>query len=338
MKRGVCFDDVLLEPLYSDIRSRKEVSLDSKINLNGKEETLSLPVFSAPMDKVTEDVMAVMLGKCGGFGIIHRYNSIEEQCELVKNASHHGFVGAAVGVTDDFLERTSALVDSGVSMICLDVAHGHHVMVKEALTKIKSRFSNLHVMAGNIATLEAFNDLADWGADSVRCGIGGGSICTTRIQTGHGKPTLQTVIDCAQSDRDALLVADGGIKTSGDIVKCLAAGADMVMLGSMLAGTDESPGEIINENNRKCKVYRGMASKEAQFDWRGRTASLEGVATVIPYKGTVLDVLEDLEKGIRSGLSYSGCRSLEEFRNKAIFTKQTTAGQIESSAHIGAVK
>ena len=142
MKRGVCFDDVLLEPLYSDIRSRKEVSLDSKINLNGKEETLSLPVFSAPMDKVTEDVMAVMLGKCGGFGIIHRYTSIEEQCELVKNASHHGFVGAAVGVTDDFLERTSALVDSGVSMICLDVAHGHHIMVKEALIKIKSDFSN----------------------------------------------------------------------------------------------------------------------------------------------------------------------------------------------------
>ena len=338
MKEGICFDDVLLEPLYSDIRSRSEVSLESTFRIAGTKEKLSLPIFSAPMDKVTEAEMASALSKAGAMGIVHRYNSIEEQSKIVFDASKDGFVGAAVGVTDDFMERTHSLVENGVSMICLDVAHGHHVMVKEALTKIKSSFSNLHVMAGNIATLEAFNDLADWGADSIRCGIGGGSICTTRIQTGHGKPTLQTVIDCSKSDRDVLLVADGGIKTSGDIVKCLAAGADMVMLGSMLAGTDESPGEIINENGRKCKVYRGMASKEAQFDWRGRTASLEGVASVIPYKGSVIDVVRDLEKGIRSGLSYSGCRSLSEFRNASVMTKQTTAGQFESSAHIGAVK
>ena len=204
-------------------------------------------------------------------------------------------------------------------VLCIDVAHGHHKLVERAIKSIKEMLNDsVHIIAGNVATLEGFNALADWGADSVRCNIGGGSICSTRIQTGHGVPGLHTIFECAQSDRDAKIIADGGIRSSGDIVKALAAGADFVMLGSMLAGTDESPGEtLIGVLNTKTKVYRGMASKEAQFDWRGKCSSNEGISATIPYKGPVTNVLEDLSNGIKSGLSYSGVRTITELQAKA---------------------
>jgi len=176
--------------------------------------------------------------------------------------------------------------------------------------------------------------LVDWGADSVRCNIGGGSICSTRIQTGHGVPGLQTIIDCARSDREAPIIADGGIRNSGDVVKALAAGADFAMLGSLLAGTDETPGDVINTRKGQFKSYRGMASKDAQIEWRGKTASLEGIATTISCKGPVEYILRELERGIRSGFSYSGARSLAELQSKARFIRQTPIGQIESSTHI----
>ena len=189
-------------------------------------------------------------------------------------------------------------------------------------------------MAGNVATLDAFNDLSDWGADSIRVGIGGGSICSTRIQTGHGMPTLQSILDCAKSDRDTTLIADGGIRTSGDIVKALAAGADFVMLGSLLAGTEESPGDTIYDQGERRKVYRGMASKDAQIEWRGHAASEEGISSTVPYKGDLKITLDSLEKGIRSGLSYTGASCTSDFRAKAQFTLQTSSGQRESLAHI----
>ena len=190
-------------------------------------------------------------------------------------------------------------------------------------------------MAGNVATLQAFNDLADWGAHAIRVGIGGGSICSTRIQTGHGIPTFQSVLDCGKSDRDAALIADGGIRTSGDMVKALAAGADFIMVGSMLAGTDETPGEVMTiYGSPPHKIYRGMASKEAQSDWRGRVSSIEGVTHTVPYRGPVSEVLHEMAVGIRSGLSYSGARSIQELQAKARFIRQTSAGAIESSTHI----
>ena len=336
MKEGLCFDDVLLEPQYSDIESRREIELNNTLKIDEFNIPFKLPVVSSPMDTVTETDMALALASRGCLGVIHRYNTIEHQCDIVKQTSPYGVVGAAIGITGDYYERAAELVKSGAEVLCLDVAHGHHVMVKKALEVLKSNFNTIHIMAGNVATLQAFNDLADWGADSIRCGIGGGSICTTRIQTGHGKPTLQTIIDCAKSDRDVKLIADGGIKNSGDIVKALAAGADFVMLGSLFAGTDEAPGDTVFQGGVKHKVYRGMASREAQNAWRGRTSSLEGVASVVPYKGSVMKIIDELEKGIRSGLSYSGARNITEFQSKAILTTQTSAGQFESSAHIGA--
>jgi IMP dehydrogenase len=285
------------------------------------------------MDTVTEDAMCHAMNEAGGLGILHRYCSIEDQFELAYGKSY--VHAAAIGVTGDYLERAQALFDAGVRTFCLDVAHGDHVYMKQAIEKIKENHGEYcNIMAGNVATLEAFNRLADWGADSIRVGIGGGSICSTRIQTGHGIPTFQSILDCAQSDRDAKIIADGGIRSSGDIVKCLAAGADFVMLGSILAGTDESPGEIFEGQRGKYKIYRGMASKEAQQDWRGRHSSNEGVSTTVPCKGSVVPILKDLDNGIRSGLSYSGAQTLPLLRSKARFIYQTSAGQVESSTHI----
>ena len=326
----ITFDDLLLVPQYSEILSRKTIDLSSELDMNRK---FGLPVISSPMDTVTGATMATAMCKAGGLGVIHRYNTIEKQCDRVKRAS--GSTAAAIGVTGDYLDRATALIESGCDILCIDVAHGHHALMRHALKTLRNTIGyDIHIMAGNVATLEGFNDLVDWGANSIRVGIGGGSICSTRIQTGHGVPTLQSVMDCSRSDRSAALIADGGIKTPGDIVKALAAGADFVMLGSMLAGTSESPGQVFYGDNGQYKSYRGMASVEAQIDWRGHTASVEGVSHTIPYKGSVVEILMGLEGSIRSGLSYTGALNLSELRSKSKFIKQTSAGQTESSTHI----
>ena len=332
LKSSYCFDDVLLVPRFSEIMSRSEINLSSGSILKGL--SLDLPIVSSPMDTVTEDRMAISMHSHGGLGIIHRYNTIEHQSLLVRNCER-AIVGAAIGVSGDYLDRARAVLDSGANVLCVDIAHGHHALMRHALKVLRNTFGDdIHIMAGNVATLEGFNDLADWGANSIRVGIGGGSICSTRIQTGHGMPTLNSIFQCSLSDRDAALVADGGIRNSGDIVKCLAAGADLVMVGSLLAGTDESPGgEVYIEGERR-KVYRGMASKDAQIDWRGHFASVEGVSSTVPIRGTASSILEELERGIRSGLSYSGAKSISEFQSVASFISQTSAGAIESSTHI----
>ena len=208
--------------------------------------------------------------------------------------------------------------------------------MKKALEALRNEYGkHIYIIAGNVCTLEGINDVADWGANAVRCNIGGGSICSTRIVTGHGLPGLQTIFDCARTDRDVKIIADGGIKTSGDIVKALAAGADFVMCGSLLAGTTESPGKIISlPDDTRVKEYRGMASKDAQLDWRNKSSTPEGVSSYIPFKGNVSDILDDLEGGIKSGFSYSGARDLSELRRKVEWARQTSAGTLESSTHI----
>jgi len=334
-ERTVSFDDVLLVPNYSDIQSRSEVDIGNYLG----SYNYKIPIISSPMDTVTEESMSRAMSQAGGLGIIHRYNDIDDQQKIIESMYGEvddGNLAVAIGITGDYLRRAKAAVASGAKILCVDVAHGHHILMKRALKALRSDLGeNVHIMAGNVATLEAFNDLADWGADSVKVGIGGGSICSTRIQTGHGMPTLQSVIECAKSDRNAKLIADGGIKTSGDIVKALASGADFVMLGSLLGGTDESPGDIYTAlDGKKYKAYRGMASREAQIDWRGNVGSLEGIATTVPYKGSVTKILNDLTRGIRSGFSYSGARSMKEFHAKARFIEQSSASQIESSTHI----
>lgn len=336
MKKTITFNDVLLVPKYSTILSRKFIDLS--VDVTNLKESLLCPFVSSPMDTVTEDLMAAAMSSTGGLGIIHRYNTIEEQKVLVSKATSNVNmqVGAAVGVSGDFEERATVVYDAGARVICIDVAHGHHILMKSALKKLRNIFGDeVHLMAGNVATLEGFNDLSDWGADSIRVGIGGGSICSTRIQTGHGVPTLQSVLDCAATDRPALIIADGGMKSTGDIAKALAAGADLVMCGSMFAGTDESPGEVfISSDNKKYKVYRGMASIEAQRDWKGSHNSVEGISTTIPHKGSIRDIIELMKKQLTSACSYSGAANLRDFRNNSEFIIQSSSSQLESSTHI----
>ena len=337
---SVCFDDVLLVPQASDIHSREEVDLTTSLG-NHK---FRLPIISSPMDTITETQMALSMFDRGGLGVIHRYNSSKEQCDIIReiaatleetSSSNISNISAAIGTSFGFENRIKFLYECGVRIFCIDVAHGHHVLMEKAIKTLRDTFNNsVTIMAGNVATAHAFEDLSAWGADAIRVGIGGGSICSTRIQTGHGVPTLQSIFDCRDAG-DADLIADGGVKTPGDIVKCLAAGADMVMLGSMLAGTRETPGEVFQSNeNKRYKVYRGMASPEAQIAWRGQARSLEGISTTVPYKGPVEDVLSNIERNIKSGLSYTGARNLSELRLKAKFIKQTSSGLFESRTHI----
>jgi IMP dehydrogenase len=331
MKEALSYDDVLLVPKYSNIQSRSEVTLKSVL---GQNLVFDTPIIASPMDTVSGFDMAMKLSKLGGVAIIHRYNSIEEQAGIVRSIKREGErVGAAVGSTGDYMERTTALYNAGVDFICIDVAHGHHYNVHQAIRNIRDHYGPaLHIMAGNVATAEGFEALQTWGADSIRVGIGGGSICSTRIQTGHGVPNLSAIMECCKVATKAALIADGGIKNAGDIVKALAAGADFVMLGSLLAGTDEAPGEL--KLNGMTKVYRGMASREAQQDWRGKSSAPEGISTTIPYKGPVEPIFDNLVGNIKSGLSYSGAANIEDLFMRAEFIRQTSAGQHESSTHI----
>jgi len=340
-EKALSYDDVLLLPQYSEVESRGDISLSTNL---GKGLQLSMPIFSSPMDTISESRMGVAMQRAGGAAVIHRYNSIEEQSRIInitksltqEDHRHDLMIGAAVGVTGDYIERAQMLRSQFVKFICVDVAHGHHILMKRALSNLRAHLGDdVHIMAGNVATLDGINDLADWGANSVRCNIGGGSICSTRVQTGHGVPGLQTILNCAQTDRDVKIIADGGIRTAGDVVKALAAGADAVMCGSLLSGTLETPGKVFEDiDGSKWKSYRGMASKEAQVEWHGRYSSFEGVSTRVPFRGEVGHILADLERGIRSGFSYSGVSTLEELHIRAKFITQTSSGMTESRPHI----
>ena len=333
------FDDFLLVPQYSDIESRSEISTEVKVgNL-----TLDTPIIASPMSTVTESYMINALSNMNTLGIVHRYNTISFQRKLVSFIQNERFKSAAIGASGDFKERLSELVAEGLKFVCIDIAHGDHVLMKKAIEFVKAEFPDLFVIAGNVGTAEGYLRLSNWGADAVRLSVGSGSICTTRIQTGHGIPTMQAIIEAydaksrlvKNNEKAAMIIADGGIKNSGDIVKCLGAGADLVMLGSMLSGTKESPGKVvIMPDGSKSKRYNGMASKAAQRNWKGSYSSVEGVSSMVPYKGTVAKVIREIMSNVRSGMSYSGARNLEDFREKAQFVLQTSASSIESGPHI----
>ena len=339
MKEVKGFDDFLLVPQYSDIRSRSEI--DTSVSLGGL--TLKTPIIASPMSTVTEAYMINALSNLETLGIIHRYNTVSFQRKLLSFVQNESYKSAAVGVSGDYKERLADLVGEGLKFVCIDIAHGDHILMKDAITYIKEKYPGLYIIAGNVATANGYKRVSEWGADAIRLSVGSGSICTTRIQTGHGIPTMQAIIDASKAQKEyqdkdlhaAKIIADGGIKNSGDIVKCLAAGADLVMLGSMLSGTKESPGKvIIMPDGSKSKRYNGMASKAAQKNWKGSYSSIEGVSSVVPYKGTVAKVIREIMSNVRSGMSYSGARSLKEFKEKAQLVLQTSASSVESGPHI----
>jgi IMP dehydrogenase len=343
-KEVLSFDDVIMLPQYSNIESRKEISTSIFVDIFKNDSTFEfrIPIISSPMSTISEDKMCNALCEKGGFGIIHRYNTIEKQTFLLAKMEKDNVRSAAIGVSGDFKERLAELVKHNLNVVCIDVAHGDHVLVKNTIEYIKSNYKHLFIIAGNIATGHAYRRLSEWGADAIRTSVGSGSICTTRLQTGHGMPTFQAVLDCNEQidkmlDDDvkpALIIADGGIKNSGDIAKALGAGADFVMLGSMLSGTSEAPGKIIEKDGMKMKEYNGMASKKAQKDFKGSFSSVEGVSSYVEYKGHVKPLIDEIMQGVKSAMSYSGSYDLNEFKNDVIFVKQTSNSHIEGTAHI----
>jgi len=468
-KEGLTFDDVLLVPKYSDITSRSQTNLGTKLSRN---ISINIPFVSANMDTVTESSMAVAMARAGGIGIVHRFLTIKEQANEVLKVKRSGsviienpysinleksiqdaqeyaedkgvsgllvidsasklvgivterdllfanisgtindimtkdvvtakpgvtldeakkilhkhrveklpivddsgiikglitskditnnadfpnaskdtkgrpLVGAAVGVKGDFLERSESLLESGVDVLVVDIAHGHSENAISTVRNIKKAFPDCELIAGNIATAQGAEDLIKAGVDAVKVGVGSGSICITRVITGSGVPQLTAVMDCAKigNDYGIPIISDGGTRTSGDATKALASGASSVMIGSMLGGTDESPGTVLTKNGKRFKVYRGMASLAASIGRKSKeTGSLsfdddlndyvaEGVEAMVPYKGTVVDILKQLSGGVRSGLSYCGAHTIPQMQENAEFIKMSRAGFAESQPH-----
>mgnify|MGYP000297422578 CR=1 FL=1 len=253
---------------------------------------------------------------------------------------HHGRlrVAAATGTGEKGLMRALALFDAGADVVVVDTAHGHSQGVLDTVRHVRSLSNTVQIIGGNVATGDGARALIDAGVDAVKVGIGPGSICTTRMIAGVGVPQLTAILDATAAARDAgvPVIADGGIKNTGDIVKCLAVGADLVMLGSMLSGTRETPGKVIidKETGKKVKRYNGMASKSAQKAWKGSYSSIEGVTSYVQYKGTVSKVIAEITSNIRSGMSYSGSRDLEQLRSNAMFIRQTINSHTEGLPHI----
>src|SRR5450759_5241569 len=472
IREGLTYDDVLLVPRYSDIRSRKDVATSARLT---RRISLHIPIVSANMDTVTEAEMAIALARHGGIGIVHRFNTIDQQVQQVRQVKrsesfvienpytigpqntvgesraileenqitglpvvddagtlvgllssrdilfvhadaisvadvmtprdrlitapigttiHEAegilqqhkveklplvdaennlaglitlrdilkrtlypesskdekgrlLVGAAVGVVGDYLDRSIELVKAGCDVLVVDIAHGHSANAIRALSEIRGRLGSVDLIAGNVATAAGTRDLVEAGADAVKVGVGPGSICITRVVTGVGVPQLTAVMDCVrEADRhDVPLIADGGIRQSGDVSKALAAGASTVMIGKLLAGTKESPGVVVVRNGRRYKASRGMASTTSTLErrrrekpgWEGETDLTdvvpEGVDGMVPLKGDVSEVLVQLVGGLRSGMSYLGARNLRDFRERAIFMQITGAGERESQPH-----
>lgn len=330
--RAFTFDDVLMIPTYNHYESRRHVDI-SNTDKTGKIK-LELPLFTANMDTVTESKMANFVGSKGGAGVLHRFCSVEDNVKMFKECQTQTFV--SVGCSEKDLIRVEALRDAGAEYFCVDVAHAHARYVGRMLKKIREIVSDKAcIMAGNVATYAGADYLASCGADMIKVGIGGGSVCTTRIKTGFGVPTLSSVHECSRVDRS--IVADGGIRTPGDIVKALAFGADFVMLGGIFAGTAPTPGEVeTDEQGNKFKTYRGMASREAQEDFLGPLGdwkTAEGVATRVPYSENHEYIIADIIGGLRSGLTYGGAATIAELQRKLNYVLVTPAGRHESLPH-----
>ena len=342
LETGLTFDDVLLVPRRSSIRSRQDVSLKTRLTRN---IDMDLPILAANMDTVCEEEMALALARLGGVGIIHRFMPVDAQAKMVENVKEENssfIVGAAIGTDHDAVIRSKALVASGVDLLVLDIAHGHAEHPINMLKQLKEEFPETDVVVGNVATQAGAEDLCEAGADAIKVGVGPGGVCTTRLVAGVGVPQLTAIFSA--SDIPIPVIADGGIKTSGDIAKAIGAGADCVMIGSMFAGTKESPGDVESSPRGLVKRVRGMASFEAiearahRFgepvdDEYFEQRAPEGVEGVVPYKGEVSKVIIQLIAGLKSGMSYSDARTIPEFWEKAEFIKVTPTGLRENQPH-----
>jgi len=357
------FDDVLLLPGYSDF-SRSDISLTTKLT---RTISLSIPFVAAPMDTVCESKLAIALGKLGGIGIIHRNLTIEEEADEVANVKKASLVaGAALPGNGNYQDRVSALVRAGVDVIVVDSAHGNAKQIVDAVQFIKKTYPKLSVIAGNVATGEGAERLIDAGVDGLRVGMGPGAICTTRVVSGMGVPQLTAIVETTKValKTGIPVLADGGIKYSGDMVKALAAGASTVMMGSYFASSEEAPGKLVELTKEKVplrfksslkigkeryvfKEYRGMGSiaamqqgvkikSESEFhgkNYKDRVLVAEGVEGLVPVRGTVKELVDQAIGGIKSGMYYIGSKTIADLQKKARFIKITQASLVESHPH-----
>jgi len=355
MNYSLTYDDIQLVPKYSNIPTRTQIKLNTLVS---RRYGLLNPIVASPMDTVCGLEMAYKMFKLGGVGCIHRFNSIEEQSNIVKELYHriyseewggqfeswgvmvddwhseipHIPIMASIGVSESDKDRAKSLVDNGCNIIVIDVAHGHHKNVEKMLMWCKNNLDDkVDIIAGNIATKEAAQELESWGADGLRVGIGGGSLCTTRVKTGFGVPNVSCIEDITSVAKTPVM-ADGGIRSSGDISKALAIGASSVMLGSLIAGTDEAPGQIVETQKGLYKRYRGSASLETKVTHGQKARNVEGESTTIPYKGGVKFIVNGLIDGVKSALSYGGAKKLEDFNPP--YVKVTNSGINEAKPHL----
>ena len=343
IKESLTFDDVLLIPKYSDVLPSET---DISLNLS-KKITLKVPFLSSAMDTVTEYKMAVAIAQAGGIGVIHRNLNIRKQSEeVMKVKKKKLIVGAAVGTNNEDVDKARSLIDNGCDLIVIDTAHGHSAKVLKVLSKLKKINFNVPICVGNIATAEASKKLYNSGADIIKVGIGPGSICTTRMVAGIGVPQISAIMEVkgALKNKKIKIISDGGIKFSGDIAKALAAGADAIMMGSIFAGTDESPGKKFKIKGKLYKQFRGMGSIGAmssgsanryfQKNFKDKSKFVpEGVEGRVEYKGSVSKIIYQLQGGLRSSMGYIGAKDINQIQKKAKFIKITKAGFYESMVH-----
>jgi len=356
-KVALTYDDIQLVPSYSEITSRQNIKLHTMLS---KRYGLLQPLVASPMDTVCGYEMAYKMAELGGVGCIHRFMSVEEQCKIVNRLSQtiytDGFGGgiadhwgvmyddwhaeikqvpimAAIGVQTEDRVRAKELVKAGANVLLIDVAHGHHKNVIDMVKWCKEQpeFDEVDIIAGNIATSEGAIDLENAGADGLRVGIGGGSLCTTRIKTGFGVPNVTSLEDVVSS-ANVPVMADGGIRASGDMAKALALGASTIMIGSLIAGTDEAPGQILETPKGLYKRYRGSASLETKVTHGQAARNVEGESTTIPYKGGVKYIITSLLDGVKSALSYGGATDLKNY--KPDYVQVTNAGLNEAKPHL----
>ena len=343
-KEGLTFDDVLLLPGYTQVK-REDIDVSTYLSSKVK---LSIPLLSSPMDTVTTADLAIALGKLGGLGVIHRNMTIEKQVkEVGEVAKIVPLVAAAVGVGNDLSDRVAALISAGATVLVIDSAHGFSKWVIEATRFVSQKYPDISLVSGSVATGEGAAALIEAGADSLRVGMGPGSICTTRIVSGMGVPQITALIETvAVSQKHGIpVIADGGLRSSGDIVKALAAGSSCIMSGSLFTGCAEAPGKIITESGKKYKTYRGMGSIAAMKEGsaarygqnyrQGQEKKLiaEGVEGKVPYKGSVEDVTTQLIGGFRTGMYYLGAANIADLWQKARFIRISPASLTENYPH-----
>jgi len=340
-KDSLTYDDISIIPDYSSIESRSLCDTSTKLG----HFDLNVPLVSSPMDTITGVNMCIQLARLGGIGVLHRFQTIEEQvgmCYDIEAEVREQYL-AAIGVGHKGKDRVDSLISyTNVKGVCIDVAHGDHNLVLDMIDYIKKEFEDMHIMAGNIVTKESAQRLTEAGADSLRVGIGNGSMCETRIRAGVGVPQATALNDIynytnSLDIESPYIVADGGCKTVGDIPKAIALGADAVMIGSLFAGTKETPGSISKmgqwPNEQLYKKYQGSASIDSKIARGEETKNVEGNSKITPYKGKVIRIVNDIQDGLKSAMSYVGAETIPHFMNKATFCRVTQAGQLEAKPH-----